>query len=202
MSWVTAIPALIQAGAGLYGQYRQGKAERRAAERGPNIERISQFTPQQQQVSDLINSILTGQGQQPQGGLLGEMFGEEGFNAYADPAIRSFNERIAPGIAERFSGVGAQSSSGFQNALAQAGSQLSQSLGELRSRQRQESLSGLLNQYLQPSEHIVRTPRGGSALGQGLSTFGAGGGSNLMEILQNLLQEKFGSKPTIGFGNQ
>lgn len=200
------LPSLISAGAGLYGSYRENKLQKRNEKRGSNVERISKFTPQQQQVSDLINSLLTGQGQQPQGGLLGELYGDEGFEDYANPAIRAFHESIAPGIAERFAGMGAgaQSSSGFQNALAQQGSQLAQALGEFRGRQRQESLSGLLSQYLQPSEHLTSQPRGGSPLNQGLGLAGQGGLSNLTKMLTDLLQNKFGSQstPTIGFGNR
>lgn len=204
---IPLLPSLISAGAGLFGAHKQRKAERRAERKGPNITRVPQFNQGQQQVADLINSILTGQGQQPTGGLLGEMFGDEGFKAYSDPAIKAYQEQIVPYLAEQFSGAfgtgasGAQSSSAFQNALSRSGQELAMGLGQLRSQQRQSALSGLLNQYLSPNENVVATARGGSALGQGLGAFGAGGASSLTKMLTDLLQQKFGSQPTIGRGD-
>jgi hypothetical protein len=59
----------------------------------------------------------------------------EAFKSFEAPAMRQFNEQIIPGIAERFSGLGAgsQSSSAFQQALGQAGAGLSEQLQALRS---------------------------------------------------------------------
>lgn len=205
---IPLIPSLVSAGAGLFGAHKQRKAERRAERRGPNISRISQFDPGQQQVADLINSIITGQGQQPTGGLLGELFGDEGFKAYSDPAIKAYKEQIVPYLAEQFTGgfgpgvSGAQSSSAFQNALSRSGEELAMGLGQLRSQQRQSSLSGLLNQYLTPRQNIIASERGGSAWGQGLGAFGAGGASTLTKLLTDLLQQKFGSKPANAMDNQ
>lgn len=205
MSWIAPLLGAVQAGVGLYGQYKQHKYEKRAAERGPRESRVSQFTPEQQHYFDLINSIITGEGEKPKGGLLGEVYGDEGFNAYADPAIRKFNEEIVPGLAERFSGAfgtgaaGAQSSSAFQNALAGAGQDLARGLGEFRQQQRMQSLGGLTNQFLQPREHIDIQPRNReSTLGQGLIDFGKGGASTFFNQLMNWLQEKYGSNPTVG----
>jgi hypothetical protein len=55
--------------------------------------------------------------------------------SFEAPAMRQFNEQIIPGLAERFSGLGAgsQSSSAFQQALGQAGAGLSENLQALRS---------------------------------------------------------------------
>lgn len=199
---IPLLPSLISAGAGIFGSLRENKLQKRAEKRGTNVQRIPQFSPDQQQVADLINSILTGQGQQPTGGLLGETFGEEGFKAFSEPAIRAFEERIAPGIAERFSGTGAgaQKSSAFQQALAGAGSDLARNLGELRSQQRQTALSGLLNQYLQPRENVLYQPRQPSGLSKGLGALGGAGASNIVEMLTSILQDKYGSRPTIGRG--
>ena len=202
------LPSLISAGAGLYGNYKQQKAERRAERRGPREERTSLLNPQQQHYYDLINSIITGEGEGPKGGLLGELFGDQGFDAYADPAIRKFNEEIAPNIAERYSAglgipgaAGAQRSSAFQNALSHAGSQLAQSLGEFRQRQRMEALSGLTNQFLKPTEDItLRERHGQSPIGRGLGQFGGAGASGVLEQLTGWLQDKYGSGKTTAGG--
>ena len=48
------------------------------------------------------------------------------------PMKREFSEQIMPQISERFAGLGALNSSGFQQSLAQAGSGLSERLAALR----------------------------------------------------------------------
>lgn len=69
------------------------------------------------------------------------------FAAYEAPAMRQFNEQIVPGIAERFTGMGAggRNSSAFGQQLAGAGSRLSENL----SAQRQNLRSGAMNQIMQ-----------------------------------------------------
>jgi len=68
------------------------------------------------------------------------------------PAIRGFEEQIAPGIAERFTsmGAGARGSSGFQQQIATAGSRLAQSLGEQRTGLRMSALDRMLQQVQAP----------------------------------------------------
>jgi hypothetical protein len=68
------------------------------------------------------------------------------------PAIRGFEEQIAPGIAERFTsmGAGARGSSGFQQQIATAGSRLSQQLGEQRTGMRMSALDRMLQQVQAP----------------------------------------------------
>ena len=67
---------------------------------------------------------------------------------FQQPYIDQFNQQIAPGIAERFAGMGtgsgASSSSGLYNSLAQAGRQLQ---GDLAAQRGQMQLQGL-NQVL------------------------------------------------------
>lgn len=74
------------------------------------------------------------------------------FQQLEQPAIRAFEEDIAPGIAERFSGAGAgaQGSSAFQQQLATAGSRLAQSLGEQRTGLRMSALDRVLSQLDRP----------------------------------------------------
>lgn len=48
------------------------------------------------------------------------------------PYMRQFNEEIVPGLAERFSEMGARNSSAFQQAMGQAGAGLSERLATMR----------------------------------------------------------------------
>jgi len=51
---------------------------------------------------------------------------------FEQPLMNQFNQQIIPQIAERFGGIGAGSSSGLNQTLAQAGSTLSQKIAALR----------------------------------------------------------------------
>lgn len=76
--------------------------------------------------------------------------------AFEAPAMRQFNEQIVPGIAERFSGLGAgaQSSSAFQQALGSAGAGLSENLQALRSGLQMGGLGHALNFSQQPISNL------------------------------------------------
>lgn len=56
----------------------------------------------------------------------------EAMQAFEAPYMRKFQEEIVPGLAERFAGQGALSSSGFQQSLGQAGAGLTENLAALR----------------------------------------------------------------------
>lgn len=94
---------------------------------------VSTFSPEQQQLfsqfAQLLGPLL---GQS--GGYLQDLLGgsEESFNRFAAPYQRQFQEQIVPELAEQFAGVGALSSSGFQQALGQAGAGLSERLASLK----------------------------------------------------------------------
>jgi hypothetical protein len=77
---------------------------------------------------------------------------EDIFKSLEAPAIRGFEEQIAPGIAERFTsmGAGARGSSGFQQQIASAGSRLAQQLGEQRTGIRMSALDRMLQQVQAP----------------------------------------------------
>lgn len=76
--------------------------------------------------------------------------------AFEAPAMRQFNEQIIPGLAERFSGLGAgaQSSSAFQQALGQAGAGLSENLQALRSGLQFGALPQALGYAQQPVSNL------------------------------------------------
>jgi hypothetical protein len=69
------------------------------------------------------------------------------YDAFSAPAIRQYNEDIAPGIAEQYAGMGAGglSSSGFRNAQVQGGVDLAERLGALRAQLRNQGAQGLMN---------------------------------------------------------
>lgn len=74
--------------------------------------------------------------------------GQEGFNQFAQPYNQQFEQKILPGIAERYAGAGALSSSGFGQALGGAASDFQAQLAQLfsglqgQAAQRQQSLFG------------------------------------------------------------
>ena len=109
-------------------------------------------TPEQQQVMSQLIGALTGGG--VGGGLLGEGLQNlqqllsgtpEAAAAFERPALRQFQEEIVPGIAERFTGLGAQRSSAFGQQLAGAGQRLAESLQAQRGGLQQQALSQLLS---------------------------------------------------------
>jgi hypothetical protein len=131
------------------------------------------------------------QGQLGQGGSFGQaqnylqnlLSGSpESMQAFQAPAMRQFNEQIVPGLAERFSGLGAgaQSSSAFQQALGQAGAGLAENLQALRSGLQggaAQSLLGLPSQFLGAafqSPFAYMQKQGGGTLSNILGGFGRG----------------------------
>jgi len=96
-------------------------------------EQLPRYTPQQEQA---LNQLLS-QGmsnQNPQ--------------AIEDRYTRMFEEDIMPGIAEQFTGMGAQGSGAFRSALGRAGGDLASQLAALRSgRGMQQTQIGLTPQF-------------------------------------------------------
>jgi hypothetical protein len=82
--------------------------------RGSQIENQPMF----QQGSDFLSRIMS---QDP-----------ETMRQFEAPMMRQFNEQIVPGLAERFSGMGARSSSAFNQTMGQAGASLSEQIAAMR----------------------------------------------------------------------
>jgi hypothetical protein len=74
--------------------------------------------PMYQQGSDFLSRIMS---QDP-----------ETMRQFEAPMMRQFNEQIVPGLAERFSGMGARSSSAFNQTMGQAGAGLSEQIAAMR----------------------------------------------------------------------
>lgn len=139
------IPALI-ASANLASKFFEKK---------PKTQKFEAFTPQQTQLQNQLASLLGGEGQ---GGVLDRLFGQEGFEEFAAPYKRMFEEQIVPGLAEKFSGgfgapgaASAQGSSGFQQQLARSGEDLMSSLAQIRGQQQFGALPELLQGAMKPS---------------------------------------------------
>ncbi|MFQ5685097.1 MAG: hypothetical protein ACE5GV_00405 [Candidatus Scalindua sp.] len=113
------------------------------------------LTPQQRGLIDQLIGGLGGPGGLQQqglgalGGLLGG--GQQFFEQLQAPALRQFEEQTVPGIAERFTGLGAgaQRSSAFAQGLGGAGERLAETLAGQRAglglQAQQTGLQGLLS---------------------------------------------------------
>ena len=117
----------------------------------------------------------------------------EATQRFEAPALRQFHEQIVPQIAERFAGVGALSSSGFQQALSHAGGDLSERLAALRGNMQLGALGpalsyagapsnqaqGLLGSAFGPSFSTGLTPQRPTALSELLAALLGGAGQGL-----------------------
>lgn len=117
-------------------------------EKKPSSKQYPTLSPEQGQFQNKLLEMLSGPGGIGQGGALqgGQNFlqqllsgSPEATKAFEAPYKRQFNEETIPELANRFSGgfgipgaASARSSSGFQQALAQAGTGLSENLAALR----------------------------------------------------------------------
>lgn len=111
---------------------------------------VSTFNPQQQQLFGQHAQGLSSLQPQIMKYLQG-LFSDdsESAAAFEAPYMRQFNEQTIPALAERFAGLGATSSSGFQQALGQAGAGLSENLASLREQLKygaaQQGMGGIEN---------------------------------------------------------
>lgn len=133
------LPALFGLGGAALGAFGKDKKKE-------SFQQLPTLTPQQQSVlSQLLGNVQNAL--PPAFSYLQNLLQDnpESYNDYEAPYMRQFNEQIVPGIAERFSGLGAgsQRSSAFQQALGQAGAGLSESLAGQRANLRQNSISQL-----------------------------------------------------------
>lgn len=191
------LPAIASAVGPMIGRAFSGKKDSQRSSlftKPEEIKEINRFTPQQQQTLGDIQNILSGRGEAPKGGILGQLFSPEGFEAYAKPAQQFFEQRIAPNIAEQFSslGAGSQGSSAFQQQLAQAGRELSENLGSMRAQQQQNLLAPLLSQFLQPQLHQQLIPESPTGFGKGASYLGGELLKEGLPLLFDLIRAKFG----------
>lgn len=157
------------------------------------MQQVPTMLPQQQQaLMSMLQGAQGGPSSITGSGYLQSLFSQDpsAFAEYEAPAMRQFSEQIVPGIAERFTGMGAggRSSSAFNQTMGQAGRTLSENL----SAQRANLRSGAMNQVMQmlgmgmqPSFENVMFQKPGmlQGLGQGA---GAGLGMGAMYGMSGL----------------
>jgi hypothetical protein len=96
-----------------------------------------------------LQNILFGGSEQVARNIFDPNYSSDVFQrTVADPALRNFNQEIAPNIAQQFSNAGALGSSGLNRALARAGQDLTQTLsaqqGQFVQNQKNQQLSDIL----------------------------------------------------------
>lgn len=153
---------------------------------GAETKREPIYSPEQE---SLVNQILGGLQQQIPLGLqnLQNILGgdPETLEAFARPARREFEEETLPTIAERFTstfGPGSQRSSGFIQAVAEAGRRKSEDVASQRRGLQSEALQQLLSFLgvgLSPREYQYRLPRQRGFLENLLLAVAKGAGAGL-----------------------
>lgn len=92
------------------------------------------------------------------GSLLGGAFDQyqasQAFGPYEEAARRSFERQTIPGIAERFAGQGALSSSAFQNALGGAASDLESQLATARADYSAQQMEQMMRQREMANQQV------------------------------------------------
>jgi hypothetical protein len=126
-----------------------------------------QQSPLFQQGSNYLQELLSGSPQSMQ--------------AFEAPATRQFKEQTIPQLTSLFGGLGAGSSSGFQQALGQHGAALSENLQALRSGLQFGGLSNALGYAQQPISNYQ------GFAGLGLGTQMRGVAPRQQNFLQQLL---------------
>lgn len=120
------------------------------------LKKIATGTPEQQALHSNILQNAMGMGQQGGGYQNAQNYynsllqpGNDAYNNFAAPYLNQFNEQTLPGIAERFAGSGALSSSGFGQALGGAGAGLQSQLAQLFAQLQSQAAGQQTNQYNQ-----------------------------------------------------
>jgi hypothetical protein len=140
------------------------------------------------------------QGQQYLQNLYGQS--PEAFDRLKQPYMNQFNQEIVPGIAERFSGMGSGSwgSSGLNQALGQAGANLSAALGSQFENQRAQMFPQLqqygqapMDQYRQLLSQILGQNTFENTYQPGNTGFFGGALQGLGQGLGGALGQKSGS---------
>lgn len=153
-------------------------------------------TPLYQSGSNYLQQILSGD--------------PSAMKAFEAPYMRQYEEQTIPGIAERFGGLGAGSSSGLNQTLAQAGTGLQSDLASLRANLQQGAATQALQYAQQPYSNLqnalginafenVMTPGRPSFLSSVFSGMAGGMSGMAGQSLMGGLGKMFGpSSPQIG----
>lgn len=123
------------------------------------LKKIATGTKQQQGLHNNILSQAMGMSQGQGGYNQAQQYynnllqpGNEAYQNFSAPFMNQFEEQILPGIAERFAGMGALSSSGFGQALGGAASGLQAQLAQLFAQLQSQAAGAQTNQFNQLSQ--------------------------------------------------
>ena len=147
--------------------------------------KFKQLPTRNPQSSNMINQFAQGTSGALPGAFsyLQDLFSQDSksFERSAAPHMRNFRENTIPELSTIFAGLGAGSSSGFQQALGQAGAGLEENLAALRGEQQQSGLNALQgfgnlgSQSTFENMFMQGQPSRMQSFGQGLSpAFGQG----------------------------
>lgn len=154
-SFIPGIGTLAGAGLGglgglLFGKSRSGKSIKDFILGADKMQKYDAFSPQQMQLHQALGGQLLGSG------AYGQAFGNlqslldpsnEAYDRFTQPYMDQFNQQIIPGLAERFAGMGALSSSGFGQALGSAGGSLQNQIAALKAGLQQKAGQDIFGQY-------------------------------------------------------
>lgn len=110
----------------------------------PKLKQMPNYTQGQTSFMDTILQMLQDPTEESISWLK-SLFGDEGFEDFERPLLEQFEQQTIPSILERFTGGGARSSSGLNQALAQAGRGLSGDIAAQRSGLRMQAMNPLQN---------------------------------------------------------
>lgn len=123
---------------GLSGLFGFGKSK------SPQIKQYQNFSSDQQELIQEATQAARAGNQNAIKWLNSILSDEEGtFDEYEKPYLDQFNEEVIPGILERFTGMGARSSSALNQTLGQAAKGLSTNLSEQRANLKKNALQQL-----------------------------------------------------------
>jgi hypothetical protein len=124
---------------GVLGLFGGGRSKK------PKIKYEPDYDPGQMELLNQLTQGVQGGNKNALEYLNSILSGEEGaFQDFEAPYKQQFEQEVIPGILERFSGAGARSSSGIQQALASAGKDLSTNLAAQRAQLKQGAINQLL----------------------------------------------------------
>ena len=131
---------------------------------------------------------------------------EQAYDQFSSPYLREFQEKILPGIAEKYAGYGALSSSGFGQALGGATSNLQSELAKLFSQLQGQAASAQYGQYNQLGSNLLNT----QGFGYQHTPGGGGTGAGMLQgmdwsKISNLFNSSGQQNPQYGMspaGNQ
>jgi len=147
-----------------------------AVQGGGNLLQLPKYGQGQQGGVENILQQLLSQGSQ---GLKNP---QQGFQPIEEASRRGFENRTIPLLAERFGGLNATGSSGYQNALTGAGTDFELGLNAQRQQFGQQNIGQLLQMLqlgMQPTSENVFTPPSSGGFGSAVAG-GLGAGAGLL----------------------